>query len=293
MTLSSEKLFSGNYSGVFIDDTGTPGQTSSSRHLHSDRKSWVAVLLTPEQMHEVYKEMPMAIKEFKKQFGVGEFHFTDIYSGKKAFKGIDLNLRLSIFKFMAYIFSQYRFPIIIQTVNPDNISEHQHKLAQITINEFNPMKPADFALLLLLNYICKYLSDNMTVFTKLAYFFVDEGFRKADVSVTIPILNNVAVDSSMHFAESSNIFPLQLADFAAFSINRIQWILAKKHRTSLDDRLLHILQGADFQVINLPKVEIDISSWSYEDYNAFIENDRKNKGLRPQPWSDDDGKNNC
>lgn len=65
--------------------------------------------------------MPQALDGLRKSVGADEFHFTDIYSGKNQFKNVDLQVRLGLFEFMAYIFSVYKFPVIVQTFDPETL----------------------------------------------------------------------------------------------------------------------------------------------------------------------------
>jgi hypothetical protein len=55
---------------------------------------------------------------------------------------------------------------------------------------------------------------------------------------------------------------LQLADFAAFTINRMQWLLAKRDRTDKDNALLQVLREAQLNVINLQTVPVDLANWA-------------------------------
>lgn len=45
------ELRSGRHYGVFIDDTGSPGLQTLG--LHAQRKSWVAVIVPPQQTAEL------------------------------------------------------------------------------------------------------------------------------------------------------------------------------------------------------------------------------------------------
>ena len=83
---------------VYIDDSGTPGNISKSQYDSKDRKTWVGLILNSEERIEANSQMLGCIDELKSMYNTNEFHFTDIYSGTKAFKGIDLEIRLGIFR---------------------------------------------------------------------------------------------------------------------------------------------------------------------------------------------------
>jgi hypothetical protein len=74
----------------------------------------VAVIISAADIGEVLHQMPGAIKELTSVTGATEFHFADIYNGRKQFKTLDLNLRLAFFRFMSHIFQVYKFPILVQ-----------------------------------------------------------------------------------------------------------------------------------------------------------------------------------
>jgi hypothetical protein len=118
----AQELRSGRHFGVFIDDTGSPGLNTPG--LHAQRKSWVAVLVPPDQISEVMDQMPRALS-FLEELGLKspEFHFTDIWAGKHEFAKLDLQQRLGIFRFMAHVFATYRFQVLVQTFDPENASE--------------------------------------------------------------------------------------------------------------------------------------------------------------------------
>src|SRR5438309_10398215 len=80
--LTPAQVGSGQYSGVFIDDTGTPGQDSPSVHLDSDRKTWVAVILNQEQLAEAQERMRDSLIELELFLGVRDLHFADDPSDK-------------------------------------------------------------------------------------------------------------------------------------------------------------------------------------------------------------------
>jgi hypothetical protein len=96
-------MVSGSVAGVFIDDTGSPGYKSTPEHLHPERKTWVGVVIPAAQMADVARELPGAVSELSRQTGATEFHFADIYGGRRQFKGVALQTRIALFEFMGSI----------------------------------------------------------------------------------------------------------------------------------------------------------------------------------------------
>jgi hypothetical protein len=70
---------------------------------------------------------------------------------------------------------------------------------------------------------------------------VDEGRFRAGTVVKIPGLHPPLLRGEIVFSALSDIHPLQLADFAAFSLNRTQLLLGLKKLSYWDAKLLQIL----------------------------------------------------
>lgn len=251
-----DELSSGGVFGVFIDDTGSPGLATPSPRLHPNRKTWVAVVIPPSQMAEVLTQIPKAVEELYNITGATEFHFTDIYQGRKEFKDIDLNIRLGIFEFMASIFQKYHFPVFVQTLDPDLLITIKEKAPFSEIASlFNFSKTEDAALWFLLIRLKQFLLEESGI----ARIFVDEGYKKAGIAIHLPTFHSVFSEGLICFARSSSILPLQLADFAAFVLNREQLLLSKQNLNDLDISLLKLLEP----VVHMFK-NISIKNVSYK-----------------------------
>ena len=249
-----DELARGDVYGIFIDDTGSPGIQGTPANFHPERKTWVAVVIPPTQIGEVMEQMPQALDKLHKTVGAEEFHFTEIYSGTKQFKDIDLQARLSLFEFMANQFSAYNFPIIVQTFDPETLADVRSRSeGQLpkAIPPFDLTRCNDLALFFLLFRLRCYMQESTTFPGIKARVFIDEGFKRNGIAIRIPTFDDTFADGQICFAQSSSIFPIQLADFAAFSLNRVQWIGGKEQRNSLDSRLLEILSPIAFNYVNI------------------------------------------
>ena len=234
------ELRSGRHYGVFIDDTGSPGLNTPG--LNAKRKSWVAVIVPQAQVAEVMDQLPSALS-FLREVGIKnpEFHFADIYAGRNAFAKMDLQVRLGIFHFMAFIFSTYRFPVLVQTFDPDNAADfRRHSNWPETFGPFRVNDHADFALIILLIRVRQYLNSpgqsNAT-----ACVIVDEGRLPNGRSIVLPGLAPTFYAGAILFASSRTVHAIQLADFAAFALNRWQLLRVKEKLSDLDKTLLEIL----------------------------------------------------
>ncbi len=248
------ELACGEAYGIFIDETGSPGIMDAPANFHPERKTWVAVVVPPSQIVEVMQQMPGALDELRKSLGADEFHFNEIYSGKKQFKNIDLQVRLGLFEFMAYIFSAFRFPVIVQTFDPETLADVRSKMGDQlpkSIPHFDFTKCEDFGLLFLLLRLKLYIKKTGMDPNIKARVFIDEGYKKNGIGIRIPTFEDVFADGQICFAKSSSIYPIQLADFAAFSLNRVQLIGGREHRRKLDKQLLKILSPIAFNYVNI------------------------------------------
>lgn len=245
----------GLINGVFIDDTGSPGLSDTPNHLHPERKSWVAVVVSRDVISEVWEQLPRAISELKKLTGGSEFHFTDIYQGRRMFKGVSLQKRLAVFRFMAEIFDVYKFPVFVQTLDPNSLKDFREQVAlPARLGPFDFEKHQDLALFFLLIRVKWHLEQQYPTEKRLARVFVDEGFKKNGAAIVIEPLEPVFANGLVCFARSDSIVPLQLADFAAFCLNRSQLLLGRSELSDLDESLLRIIQPLAWNYQNIPRV---------------------------------------
>jgi hypothetical protein len=249
------ELRSGRHYGVFIDDTGSPGLITPG--LHSQRKSWVAVVVPPHETAEVMDQLPNALDSLR-EFGLDdpEFHFAKIWAAKGDYTKLSLQQRLGIVEFMAYIFATYRFTVLVQTFDPDNAAEilrgaeWPHKLGPLKFGDHE-----DLALLFVLLRVrmhLKALGDGNAT----ACVVVDEGRLASGRAIVLPGLAPTFVAGAVFFASSRLVHPIQLADFAAFAMNRWQLLRVKDRLSELDRRFLDIVSPITNCFVNIDSVQV-------------------------------------
>ncbi|MEO6072858.1 MAG: hypothetical protein ABIP67_06280 [Burkholderiales bacterium] len=246
----ASKLRSGQHYGVFIDDTGSPGLDRPG--LSADRKSWVAVIVPPHQIAEVMEELPNALS-YLGTLGLSnpEFHFAEIWNGTGEYSKLNLSQRLGIFGFMADIFGQYRFPVLVQTFDPRNAAT---VLGGATWPDaLGPLKFSDhedlaliFALLRTRIYLKTQCGPHAS-----ACVIVDEGRIRSGTSFSVSGWAPTFVAGSVLYANSRVVHPIQLADFAAFVMNRWQLLRVKERLTDVDKSLLEIISPIAENFLNL------------------------------------------
>lgn len=241
-----QKLLLGHYYGVFIDDTGSPGMPNTPAGLHPDRKSWVAVVIPPKQVSPIAINLNEAIDALGSDLGLEEYHFVDIYSGKGPFREVSMDKRMQIFKMFAALFYIHEPAIYVQTFDP----VVHGQLAAATLPPklpkvadcFDMHSYKDAALWLLLVRVRDHLMEKRSSKNHRAMVVIDEGLKKAGSCVEVDVLDDVFLDGRLHFEKSFLSPMLQLADFAAFCLNRSQNIIRKDNRSDLDFSFLRILE---------------------------------------------------
>lgn len=255
-----EELASRTVYGVFIDDTGSPG-TIQNRNLHPDRKTWVAVIVNPIHIIDVIKQMPDALVELNKYVKTDEFHFTDIYSGKNDFKNVPVALRIELFNFMADVFSTYNFQILVQTFDPITMRKlHAMGILPEKVDSFDFTKIRDTALYWLLFRVKTHLQQNLI--RNKAIVVIDEGFRENGAFIELQNFDMEFEYSSIFFRSSHQFYPIQLADFAAFCLNRMQWLMQKDELDEGDEAMLKICSKIAKCYINVEKAVLNLEKWN-------------------------------
>src|SRR5688572_754339 len=145
-----DELVTGSHYGVFIDDTGSPGG-SSSKLLPASRKTWVAVVIPPSQIRQTYHRFGALLAYIKDRLNVSELHFSDIYGGNREFTDVEWGDRLGIFETIAKSFGEYGYTILIQSLEPSQLQEWKAELQlPPSLGVFNFKKHGDTALFFLL-----------------------------------------------------------------------------------------------------------------------------------------------
>jgi hypothetical protein len=246
--------------GVFIDDTGSPGLSETPEGLHPERKTWVAVVVPRSVIAEVWEQFPHAIDELRRLTGATEFHFADIYSGRRAFKNVPFASRLGLFAFMAHLFDQYGFPVFVQTLDPESLEDVRARGAfPERLGPFYFRRHDDLALFFLLLRVQWHLEAQYPEAERRARVFVDEGFLRSGTAIEVDNLQHIFADGLICFGRSDSILPIQLADFAAFCLNRTQLLLRRSIRSELDVSFLRIIEPIAWNYQNITRTTLDLS----------------------------------
>ena len=244
---------------VAIDDTGSPGCKITSRFLHPKRKSYVAMILTPKEREYAQKQFEGCFDFLKNEIGKSEFHFADIYNRRGEWKDADERVVLAIFSTFAEIFHNFRCPFIVQTCDPNFFRNNGIIIkGKVRIDGLDLHKYEDFALFFLLMRCKWFLLEKK--YPLPADFVIDEGRYKKGHKQESKLLKGVASNNQFVFKSSKDFILLQLVDFAAFCLNRMQLLLVKgKERTNVDEEFLKIISYANLNFVNLKKIGFDMN----------------------------------
>lgn len=244
---------------VAIDDTGSPGCKITSRFLHEKRKSYVAMILNPQERKYAQEQFEGCLDFLKNELGKTEFHFADIYNRRGEWKDVNEKTVLAIFSAFAEIFRNFRCPFIVQTCDPNFFRNNGIIIkGKIRIDGLDLYKYEDFALFFLLMR-CKWFLLERD-YRLPADFVIDEGRYKNGHNQKSILLKGIASNDQFVFRSSQDFILLQLADFAAFCLNRMQHLLVKgRKRTKFDEEFLKIISHANLNFVNIEKVEFDES----------------------------------
>ena len=250
-------LSTGEVYSVFIDDTGTAGLTEQ------ETVRFVAVVVRPEISPQIPMGMRIATDMLKQVTEATEFHFSDIYQAQGQFKGVPLHTRLSILRAMTSVFSDIIKPaIFVQSMDSETL---KHVARQVQLPQLpSPLSltsTRNFAFLGILARVCEYVAQTRSGDEE-AVIFCDQGILKPGYALHIPWWPGTIHQNSVYFVDSNGVPGIQLADFAAFVLNRHQLLAQKQSLNSLDKTFLWTVEpiGQFFLNIDIKSIEIEYDS---------------------------------
>lgn len=181
-----------------------------------------------------------------------EFHFADIWAGKGEYKKLDLHQRLAIFRCLSEIFLTCQFKVFVQTFDPENAAVLRDR-ADWLPESVGPLKLSnheDLALFFLLYRVQAHLKEENAT----ACVVVDEGRLKCGCWINWSVPTFYA--GGILFANSRLVRLIQLADFAAYILNRWQLLRVKTRLNELDKTLLRIISPVTECFMNGSSLEI-------------------------------------
>jgi hypothetical protein len=176
----------------------------------------------------------------------------------------------------------YDLPIFFQTLSPEFFAEISEKVAKLgRFGGLDYSNYEDVALSMLVFQVIQFVESQPSDFPMPMRGWIDAGRMKADNRVVVASSDKL-VGGELTFVDSRDSLFIQLADFAAFSIGKAQWLLATKS-SAKDWELEFISLISRLNTPNIAKVLVAKQTIGPDAFNTILELDRKNKGLGPMP----------
>lgn len=261
---------------IAIDDTYGPEIKTTSSFVTGGRRTHVAVVFPDDDVQEIRTQAAECLDEINKLTGVAakEFHFVDIYNRKSPWDNLPERANLRLFEVFATIYSHYRWPVLIQTIDTRTLSDHGIEKFGGKIGGLDLSSSADLSLVWLLTKIKSRLKEKPEQIT----LVLDEGRKKPGTLFGLEIFHDWSKSFSGRYSSSSDEPLLQIADFIAFCINRCTHLAMKSKRSDVDTWFLNLvgqmqIDCDDLKIHKLPK------DFSVDDFDGLHVQDRAAKGL--------------
>jgi hypothetical protein len=260
---------------VAIDDTYGPTAAAPSKYVTGARRTYVAVEFPDDSVDDIRRNVVNCLAAIPDLGGIrpAEFHFVDIYNRKGAWEAAPAELNLKIFRFFAGIYGNYRWRVHVQTVDDRTLADHQVQF-DLSVDGIDLRERDGQALFLLLVN----LKQRMPRPPERLTLRIDSGRGKPGKPIAKALFREWGDLYDGQYVESHMDALIQIADFLAFSINRVTHLSLKPQRTQLDLRFLDLIGqmgivSDDLRLMSLPP---DFTS---EDIDAVHAADRRQKGL--------------
>tara|TARA_B110001469_G_C9585049_1_gene290211 strand:- start:132 stop:923 length:792 start_codon:yes stop_codon:yes gene_type:complete len=261
---------------VAVDDTYGPEFETASAFVTGRRRSHVAVIFPDSDVPYIREQINACLKEVRDSMGidVNEFHFVDIFNRKPPWDDLSEGINLKLFEAFASIYSRYRWPVVIMTIDDRTLIDHGIEKIKAKIDGLNLEKPEDLSLF----WLFIKLKSNRHLLSQPLNLIVDEGRRKPGSEINKTIFHDWQADFKGWYASSKEEPLLQLADFLAYCINRCTHLSMKEPRKEIDNWFLNLVGSMKVNSEDLRK-DIMKSDFSVKDFDRIHQDDRAKKGL--------------
>lgn len=263
---------------IVIDDTHGPDSLMNSRYVTQDRRTHVAIVFPDEEVDEYRRNIQECLAKILELFpqikSIDEFHFSDVLNKRKQWKTITGQENLAVFLAFTEIYSMYKWPVEIQTIDERTLNDHRISIqGKIEFLDFSSRD--HLSLFFLLQKIKYKYSDK----DKKIHFIIDEGIAKSGKQLPKSLLAWLSGSSSSSIFMASSKEPLlQLVDFIAFCINRSTYLSTKNNRTEIDNWFLQMVGDMGINCPDLVRTELPLN-FTVSEFDKLHDKDRKKKGL--------------
>lgn len=260
---------------VAVDDTYGPINAEPSKYVTGARRTYVAVEFPDHAVTDVRTNVANCLAEIPCLLGISpaEFHFVDIYNRNKEWKDVPGELNLRIFEFFAEIYRMHRWPVHVQTVDDRTLADHGMHF-DLAVDGIDLRERDGQALFFLLANVKQRVPrppERLTV-------RIDAGRAQPGKPVATALFREWGDLYDGQYADSHLEPLIQIADFLAFSINRVTHLSLKPQRTDLDRWFLNLIGSMDILSADLVSTSLP-PDFTTADIDAIHSADRKQKGL--------------
>ncbi len=260
---------------VAIDDTYGPITAAPSKYITGARRTYVAVEFPDDAVDGIRANITSCLAEIPNLLGINptEFHFVDIYNRNKDWKDAPNERNLMIFEFFAQIYRMHRWRVHVQTVDDRTLLDHGIRF-DCTVDGIDLRERDGQALFFLLAKVKQQVPGPPERLT----LRIDAGRAKPGKPIAKTLFREWGEHYDGEYA-ASHLEPLiQIADFLAFSINRVTHLSLKPQRTKLDLWFLDLIGSMDILSGDLVRRSLP-PNFTMADIDDLHSADRKQKGL--------------
>ncbi|MEW9299454.1 DUF3800 domain-containing protein [Acetobacter oryzifermentans] len=260
---------------VAIDDTYGPITATPSKYVTGARRTYVAVEFPDHAVAGIRANIVNCLAEMPSLLGISptEFHFVDIYNRNKEWRNAPGELNLKIFEFFAKIYRMHRWPVQVQTVDDRTLADHAIRF-DLSVDGIDLRERDGQALFFLLTKVKHRMPGPPEPLT----LRIDAGRAKPGKPIANTLFREWGDLYDGQYAESHLEPLIQIADFLAFSINRVTHLGLKAQRTEIDIWFLQLIASMDIFSDDLMQASLPVN-FSTTDIDKLHAADRKQKGL--------------
>lgn len=260
---------------VAIDDTYGPEAITPTKYVTGARRTYVAVEFPDAQVAYIRQNIRDCVTWLEAKLGTSllEFHFSEIYNRRGAWKSCLNGENLRVVSFFAELYQLHRWRVHIQTVDERTFSDHNVDPAGIADGIDLCERDGQALFLLLLK-----VRDVLPPPPERIVMRIDAGRSKPGSLLAPRIFRRWAglYDGRYEFSHADPL--IQVADFLAFSINRSTHLATKPTITKIDQEFLDMVGNMEIRSSDIIRVGSTIASIR-QDLDMAHSEDRIAKGL--------------
>lgn len=264
---------------IAIDDTYGHAGDGKSEYVTNRRRTHLAVIFPDSEVQHIRTQIRKYLNEVTVLTGISakEFHFVEIYNRSGPWEPLredENSLNIKLFEFFACIYSKYKWPVFIQTVDDRTFADHGIGKIHAQFDGLDLGKREDISLFMLITKIKAAYKGS----TESINLVIDEGRKKPGNLFGNEIFHDWQGDYHGTYQSSSAEALLQISDFLAFCVNRVTHTSLKQNRTDMDNWFIKLVSAMEINCRDLSPAALPIN-FNFNDIDAIHRIDRIRKGI--------------